>query len=113
MLQKKRYTKWTKGLTKSKKIHIAKNARTKLLKNKFNLTHREYEQLYQIQDGLCAICKESEMVDGRHLAVDHNHQTGKIRGLLCGRCNLMLGRLEKDMGITKRMLEYIKKDGVA
>ncbi len=111
MLQKKRYAKWTKELTESKKIHIAKNARTKLLKNKFNLTHEEYEQLHHNQNGLCAICGENEMVDGRHLAVDHNHQTGKIRGLLCGRCNLMIGRIEKDMEITKKMLEYVKKDG--
>ncbi len=111
MLQKKRYAKYTKSLTKSKKILIAKSARKRLLRNNFDLTHEEYEQLHQSQNGLCAICEEDEMVDGRHLAVDHDHYTGKIRGLLCSRCNLMIGRIEKDIGITMKMLEYIKRGG--
>ena len=108
IVQKKGYAKWAKN----KKTHITESARVRLLKRKFNLTHREYEQLYQNQNGLCAVCGESEMVDGRHLAVDHDHETEKIRGLLCGRCNLMLGRIENNMEITLKMLKYIKVGGL-
>ena len=60
---------------------------------------REYEDLYTEQEGLCAICGEPETRTFRGqavwLAVDHDHETDKIRGLLCDACNRMLGWLEK------------------
>lgn len=60
--------------------------------------------------GVCAICEKPEMVSGRRLAIDHNHKTGKIRGLLCSRCNMFLGQLEADEKLTRKILDYIKND---
>ena len=67
-------------------------ARRRNLKAKYGLTVREYESIHVAQSGKCAICGRDE--NGRKLAVDHNHKTGEIRGLLCDSCNPRLGILE-------------------
>ena len=66
--------------------------RRKHLFRKHRLTIAQYDQMLQAQGGVCAICHQPEMVErNRHLAVDHDHRTGRIRGLLCLRCNRGLG----------------------
>lgn len=66
------------------------------LRYKFGITPEEYDALLARQDGACAICGQEETALGRHgevklLSVDHNHETGEVRGLLCQRCNIGLG----------------------
>ena len=60
------------------------------LQRKFGITLAEYDELLAIQGGGCAICG-SECRSGRSLAVDHCHETGRVRGLLCNSCNRGLG----------------------
>lgn len=79
----------------------ANSSRKRALK-KFGLTIDEYERNLERQDGVCAICKRVE-VDKR-LAVDHCHETGKVRGLLCMRCNTAIGNLN-----TVQLLEAAKE----
>ena len=63
------------------------------LKRKFNMTLEQYDKMFEDQGGVCVIC--GGISDrGYRLAVDHNHETGKIRGLLCSKCNLHLFALE-------------------
>lgn len=62
--------------------------RRKLLKKKYGITLEQYDELLKSQDGRCAICRC--FPGKKHLAVDHNHETGRIRGLLCTRCNSIL-----------------------
>lgn len=62
------------------------------IKHRFGITPGEYSRMLIKQKGVCAICGESE---GKKLAVDHSHTSGKIRGLLCGKCNTKLGWYEK------------------
>jgi hypothetical protein len=62
---------------------------------------------------VCAICQQPETALSRNgavppLAVDHNHTTDDVRGLLCMRCNLLLGMIEKDYDRVEKMLEYIR-----
>jgi hypothetical protein len=59
------------------------------LRNRFGIGVDDYEVLLAAQGGLCAICRDT---DGKTLHVDHDHKTGRIRGLLCGPCNRMLGQ---------------------
>jgi predicted class III extradiol MEMO1 family dioxygenase len=70
------------------------------LKRTFNLTLEQYNQMFIRQNGVCAICGLPEMrTKGEkviHLAVDHNHKTNRIRGLLCWHCNTALGHLRVD-----------------
>lgn len=76
------------------------------LKREYGITMAEYEALVQKQDGLCAICRFPPR-EGHRLAVDHDHETGQIRGLLCDRCNLVLGMLESSPGALQRATEYL------
>ena len=61
---------------------------------RFGITAAVYDVLFASQGGVCAICRGGNK-SGRRLAIDHCHETGKIRGLLCASCNVFLGRLEK------------------
>lgn len=79
----------------------------------FGITLQQYNALVIKQNNCCAICKMPEAIkqNGKvqDLAVDHDHQTGKVRELLCGNCNHALGKLKEDEDIILSMLEYIKK----
>jgi hypothetical protein len=78
------------------------------LKSRFNITLEEYNKMFQKQNGVCAICGKNEEIKGRSLAVDHNHQIGKVRGLLCGKCNKMLGLSNDNIIILESAINYIK-----
>ena len=71
---------------------IDKRKRDKLLK-RYGLTEREYDDLLLKQEGHCALCPATTYLLGQQsrLAVDHDHVTKKVRGILCHACNLMLG----------------------
>lgn len=66
------------------------------LKSRYGISKEEYEELVAAQNGVCAICA-NPCKTGQRLVVDHNHTTGKNRGLLCKSCNLHLGVLEKEL----------------
>ena len=67
--------------------------RKKELKKKYGITLEQYDEMFEAQGGICAICKESD-ITGKRLSIDHDHETGKVRGLLCGKCNTRIGVLE-------------------
>ena len=73
---------------------------------KYGLTQHDYDQMNEEQDGLCAICHE-ENVNGRDLYVDHNHDTGKVRGLLCSSCNTGLGFMKDNPRRLFGAAEYL------
>lgn len=83
------------------------------LKTHYGITLEEYTELLTTQNGVCAICHNPEVgiVNGkpRALAVDHDHDSDKVRGLLCGRCNSALGLLEEDINRLQSMIAYIEK----
>lgn len=56
------------------------------------ITQERYEEMLKAQNGVCAICQQPQA--RQSLAIDHNHKTGAIRGLLCNACNLRLGAFE-------------------
>lgn len=64
---------------------------------RFGLTEKAYFDLLEAQNGLCFLCQKAEKT-AKSLAIDHDHITGKVRGLLCTRCNLALGWYEKITG---------------
>jgi hypothetical protein len=80
---------------------------------KFGLTAANYETMLQKQNGLCAICAqpEKERRNGRLklLAVDHSHKTGQVRGLLCGKCNQLLGICRENRDFLNRAILYLEK----
>jgi hypothetical protein len=77
-------------------------------------TKEEYERMFAEQEGVCAICLRPETTkDGsgrtRRLAVDHDADTGKVRGLLCQRCNMGVGLLLHSDGNLLRAVDYLTK----
>lgn len=72
-----------------------RQAWAKRLMDNYKLTIEQWEAMHAHQGGVCYVCREPEPVKGRRLAVDHNHTTGEIRGLLCSRCNPVLGKIER------------------
>src|SRR5437879_6504440 len=80
---------------------------------KYGLTPRDYDALSQAQGGVCASCGNGERShfrgETRKLAIDHCHQSGKVRGLLCGNCNRALGLLHEDPEKIKALLRYVEE----
>lgn len=71
------------------------------------LSLEEYGAMLAAQDGLCAICRKPEQLNQR-MAVDHHHESGEIRGLLCFRCNTGIGKFYEDITALARAIEYLK-----
>ncbi len=90
---------------KNKDQQIKKRMEKRIME-KYNLTIDQYNILYDSQNGKCAIC---EKADNKNLSVDHNHQTGKVRSLLCARCNLALGNIREDLEVAKSLVKYIER----
>lgn len=77
------------------------------LKKNYNITLDEYNELFNSQNGMCAIC--SDFSNTKMLAVDHNHNTGRVRGLLCQSCNVAIGLLKDSRLVITKALEYLSK----
>ena len=72
----------------------------------YGLTAEAYDQLFAAQDGRCAICGDAER-DGWDLAVDHDHASGCVRGLLCRKCNVGIGLLRDDARVVSAAAAYL------
>lgn len=68
-------------------------------------------KMLELQNYVCAICSLHYSNFKKSLAVDHDHHTGKIRGLLCSKCNTGIGNLKDDPKLLKKALEYLLKYG--
>lgn len=82
------------------------------LYRKYGITEVAYEVYFKLQNGLCAICmKSAENELHGVFSVDHNHDTGKIRGLLCRSCNLGLGKFSDDPTVLQKAIDYLDRNG--
>jgi hypothetical protein len=109
--QKKEYNKrsYESGTVPSYNYDYVRN---KGLFKKYGITLEEYQKLWDDQNGVCAICGNPEPKEGYMLAVDHDHITGKIRGLLCSRCNTSIGKFEDSIEILQNAIKYLIRNKV-
>lgn len=77
------------------------------LKKKFGITVEQYDEMLIKQNGVCEICGGTN--GKKNFSVDHNHKTGKVRGLLCDHCNTGIGRLMEDISILQNAILYLRK----
>jgi Recombination endonuclease VII len=77
------------------------------LRRKFGLTTDEFEEMVRQQGGVCAICGRAPKT-GKRLHVDHDHDTGEVRGLLCFSCNVGVGNLGNDIERLQRTVDYLE-----
>lgn len=86
----------------------------------YGITVEQYEEMLDKQDGKCAICKQFELRPKRmgkvtnglvatRLSVDHCHDTGRVRGLLCQRCNIAIGHLNHDRVLVMNAYNYLQE----
>lgn len=78
-------TKRSASLSKQKALARAERAYFRYVEKTYGITEAQYKEMFDAQDGRCAICGRKPV--RRRLAVDHDHNTGKVRGLLCYTCN--------------------------
>ncbi len=79
------------------------------LRKRYGITPEDYEVMLEKQNGACAICHTTEPNTGKKFFdVDHNHETEKVRGLLCGRCNKYVGLLENNESLRQKAEAYIE-----
>jgi len=81
--------------------------RVTMLKHRYNLSLEYWNALLEKQNGVCGICKETPNLP-EDLKVDHDHETGKIRGLLCNSCNIGLGSFKDNTDSLKNAVSYIE-----
>lgn len=77
-------------------------------KNRYGLSAEEYYSIFKKQNNKCAICCQ-EFSDNNKAFVDHCHKTNKVRGLLCTRCNTLLGMAKDNISILESAITYLKK----
>ena len=87
------------------------------IKYKYGLTPEEFLKMWNLQKGLCAICNSAlpdlQVYDDRRrgYAIDHNHDTGEVRGILCIHCNSLLGMSGDNPEILLKAVEYLTTKG--
>ena len=81
-----------------------KALRKRWLRSAYGLSLEQFEAIFKAQNGVCALCRKA-----RKLFVDHDHNSKKIRGLLCIRCNTMLGALGDTAQAARRLVRYLEE----
>lgn len=89
-------------------VRWRKNNLKKVLRYNYGLMIEDYNRMLKEQGGICAICGETERVHTR-LCIDHDHVTGRVRGLVCSRCNVAMGLLDDSSIKAQEMANYLKE----
>lgn len=90
------YSNWCKECRNARQRHYKYTI-------KYGVSEEFIDALIEAQGGRCAVCHDRKAVQ-----VDHDHTTGRVRGVLCLRCNTMLGKFRDDPAIIRRAIDYLK-----
>jgi len=117
--KKQKYRNENKNIIRERNINYHINnpeaKKRQALKRTYGITLEQYNKLFESQNGVCAICGKPETDTNNRtnkviqIAVDHNHQTGNVRGLLCGKCNRMLGLVDDKIEVLIKAIDYLKE----
>lgn len=79
------------------------------LKRKYGITIEAFEALLQVQNFECGICDGPLKSEGQGTHIDHDHATGRIRGILCAQCNRGLGHMRDNVSFLRKAIEYLER----
>lgn len=102
---RKRSSKWRERNPEQTVTH----SRKYFLRTKFGLTLEDYDLMLNAQAGVCAICETDDTSPWGVFCVDHCHETGRVRGLLCHRCNVAIGQARDDPILLRRAADYLER----
>mgnify|MGYP003939491259 CR=1 FL=1 len=105
-------TKNTKYMKEYNKQYYKENKtkeHNRYLEKTYGITYKEKIRLLELQNYKCAICGKDLKTRGNDTNIDHNHDTGDVRGILCTRCNTLLGWANESIEILMRAVYYLKK----
>jgi len=96
----KRYLTTDKGIATTRRAHLRRS---------YGVDLKTYDDLLKAQGGKCKICGADSNPDSRarHFTIDHNHNTGEIRGLLCTKCNALLGLAKENEELLDKAKQYL------
>lgn len=84
--------------------------KARILRRKYHISLDEYQRMLTAQGGVCMICRtDSPGKMRQYFCVDHHHGTQKVRGLLCGACNVAIGLLKDDSKLLRQAAEYLER----
>ena len=90
-------------------FRLGERGRSGRLKYHYGITQAQYDQMVVDQNGLCKVCSRPGINRwNNQLVVDHCHSTGKVRGLLCDKCNKGLGSFEDKIEVLEAAVQYLK-----
>ena len=78
----------------------------------YNLTYDEVVRMRQEANGICKCCGRAGLHHHKRLVIDHDHTTGQVRGLICSRCNSILGFAQDDLSTLKNLVSYLENNGI-
>lgn len=99
-------------LRKSWRVENKQKMRENNYKKSYGVTIEDYDKMFKQQDGKCSICFSAETKNKNYgyFAIDHCHKTGKVRGLLCDKCNTALGSFQDSPEVLLRAIQYLKEN---
>lgn len=86
---------------------VKEHSKRASLKRLYGISLETYNEMFADQEGFCAICDKHASEEKYALCVDHDHNTGVIRGLLCLNCNTALGKFRDDADLLRAALKYL------
>lgn len=106
-----KYAKSEKGKEQQKRARAKYNTRRRdiVLQKTYGISLNDYNNLYISQKECCAICEKHQTTFSKNLFVDHCHSTGKVRGLLCHKCNSGLGQFEDNKAYLEKAILYLQE----
>jgi len=107
-LRKERFKIYRK--TPTGKIIGANQCRKHILKSRYGITLEQYDDMLKDQEYVCKICGTDKLGGQGRFKVDHDHITGKIRGLLCNLCNRGLGYFKDNIEFLTRAIQYLEAE---
>ena len=107
--QRNRTNEYRRKLKEQNPEKLSLNNKKNRLKRTYGISYNQYVAMKEAQFFSCFICNVSEESAGsKGLVVDHCHETGKVRKLLCSKCNTSLGLVDENCDILEKMIAYLK-----